>query len=108
MIIKLVLFYISYSLLFWEFMSDFKMKIETNSAEKENENGVKDAKDVDKVIKSEEKAPKSPEISFEVGDYCLVKRPADNNWRKFMKFPLLFLLLRIYLYRLLIDVQVFV
>ena len=71
------------------------MKIETNSAEKDTENGVKDAKDHDKVVKSEEKAPKSPEISFEVGDYCLVKRPADNNWRKSIKFSDLFSLLRV-------------
>ena len=69
------------------------MKIEMNSAEKEPENSVKDAKEDVKAIKTEEKPPKSPEITFEVGDFCLVKRPADNNWRKlpiFSGFSFLF------------------
>ncbi len=84
------------------------MKIETNSSEKEAVNAVKGAKDDDKVIKTEEKAPKSPEISFEIGDYCLVKRPVDNNWRKLLKFRHFFLLLERYLYTLLVNFKVFV
>ena len=62
------------------------MKIEMNSTKKETENIVKDPKEEVKAIKTEENPPKSPEITFEVGDFCLVKRPADNNWRKFSGF----------------------
>ena len=87
------------------------MKIDTIPAETEPEEAVKDVKDENKVIKSEEKPPRSPEMSFVVGDYCLVKRPADNNWRTFLlKFDHFFLLLVRYLYKLLdvIDFEVLV
>ena len=63
-------------------MIDFTMKIEVNPAAKEAEKTAKDPKGDSKPVKGDEKAPKSPDISFEVGDFCLVKRPADNNWRK--------------------------
>lgn len=66
-------------------MNGSKMKIEAISNEKEPEKEENDADKNNKPIKVEEKTPKSPrtpDITFAVGDYCLVKRPADNNWRK--------------------------
>lgn len=64
-------------------MNGSKMKIEAISNEKEPEKEENDADKNNKPIKVEEKTPKSPrtpDITFAVGDYCLVKRPADNNW----------------------------
>ena len=73
-------------------MSDFKMKIEAISGDKDGEKPAEAAKEEMKAIKSEETAPKSPGISFDVGDFCLVKRPADNIWRKLLKYSALFVL----------------
>lgn len=59
------------------------MKIQTESVDKSTEKIEDEVKKEDKLIKSEDVSQKSSEISFEVGDFCLVKRPADNNWRTY-------------------------
>ena len=79
-------------------MNNLSMKIDTTSQESEVEKDTEDVEKNNKAIKAEEKIPKSPrtpDITFAVGDYCLVKRPADNNWRKVTLFE--YLLKEIYL-----------